>query len=124
MKVEYLRYSNKYINSIIRYYIGTPKIYRYCYKNCTEFRDFIDNSNDERKKTIRSLHRSYRMVHCRDPLVFIGTCGIAFLIKKIGDLIEYKKVNKTIQGDEFKTLFGNFDEVLRNNGLEWYPNNC
>ena len=30
MEAKYLRYSEKEIEKIIEYYLGTPKIYKYC----------------------------------------------------------------------------------------------
>ena len=53
MDVKYLKYTEKEFNQIIKYYIGTPKIYKYCYEHSPEFKEFIDNSNDEFKKAIK-----------------------------------------------------------------------
>ena len=55
MEARYLRYTVKEFNRIIEYYIGTPKIYKYCYENSKEFKNFIDNINDSRKKKIKSI---------------------------------------------------------------------
>lgn len=119
MEARYLRYTVKEFNRIIEYYIGTPKIYKYCYENSKEFKNFIDNINDSRKKKIKSMHVGYYGVHCREPLAHLGTFGLSFVGKKLAENKEFKKLDETINSDEFKTLFKNFDEVLAINGIEW-----
>ncbi|MBQ8550166.1 MAG: hypothetical protein IJ426_02375 [Clostridia bacterium] len=119
MEVRYLRYTLKEFQNIIEYYLGTPKIYKYCYEKSSEFKEFVDNINESRKKEIKKLHMAYYAVNCKEPLVHLGTFGLSFLGKKIAENKEFQKLDETINSDEFKTLFTRFDEVLAVNGIEW-----
>ena len=119
MEIRYLRYTAKELSRIIEYYIGTPKIYKYCYENSEEFKNFIDNATEIRKKKIKTLHTAYHCAHCREPLVHLATFGLSFGGKKLAEKKEFKELDETIKGDEFKTLFSKFDEVLEYNGIEW-----
>ena len=119
MEAKDLRYTVKEINKIIEYYLGTPKIYKYCYENSKEFKGFIDNISDSRRKKIKAMHIGYRAAHSSEALAHLGTFGLSFLGKKLADNKEFKKLEVTINSDEFKTLFKNFDAVLVLNGIEW-----
>lgn len=112
MEAKYLRYSEKEIEKIIEYYLGTPKIYKYCYQNSLEFKNYVDNASEETKKAIKKMHTGYYGAHCQEPLVHLGTFGLSLVGKKITENKEFKKLEETIKSEEFKTLFKNFDEII------------
>ena len=116
MEAKDLRYTEKELMNIIEYYLGTPKIYKYCYENSHEFKEFVDGADENMKAAIKKMHRGYNMFHCKDPLVHLGTFGLSMVGKKIAEKRELDKLAETIKSDEFKTLFKNFNEItLRTN---------
>lgn len=114
MDVKYLKYTEKEFNQIIKYYIGTPKIYKYCYEHSPEFKEFIDNSNDEFKKAIKKMHLGHSGLAVRDTLVHISTMGLSLIGQSRAEKKEFAKLDEIIKSDEFKTLFKNFYEVRAN----------
>ena len=117
MEAKYLNFDKKEMRHIIEYYLGTPKIYKFCYENSPEFREYVDNASDEMKKAIKKMHVGYYGAHCQDPLIHLGTFGLSFVGKKIAENKEFKKLEETIRSEEFKTLFKNFDEVVFRSNL-------
>lgn len=107
-----LRYTEKELKNIIEYYLGTPKIYKFCYENSIEFKEYVDNASEEMKKAIKKMHTGYYASHCQEPLVHLGTFGLSLVGKKIAENKEFKKLEETIKSEEFKTLFKNFDEII------------
>lgn len=112
MDPKYLIYSQKEIESIVKYYLGTPDIYKYCYNNSPEFKFFVDNANEKLKKNIKQMHTAYHLSHIHEYLMHCATMGISLIIKKLLELKKFSDLKKTIESDEFKTLFQNFDTVL------------
>lgn len=113
-----LKYTEKEINNIIEYYLGKPKIYKYCYENSPEFKNYVDNASEETKKAIKKMHVGYYGAHCQEPLVHLGTFGLSLVGKKIAENKEFKKLEETIKSEEFKTLFKNFDEIITRSKLK------
>ena len=64
------------------------------------------------QKAIKKMHMGYYGTHCQEPLVHLGTFGLSFVGKKIAENKEFKKLEETINGEEFKALFKNFDEII------------
>lgn len=112
MDAKYLRYTEKEIENIIEYYLGTPKIYKFCYENSPEFKEYVDTASEKMKNSIKKMHTFYYAKHCKEPLVHIGTFGLSFVGKKFAENKEFKKLEETIKGEEFKTLFKNFNEIV------------
>ena len=112
MEAKDLRYTEKELSNIIEYYLGTPKIYKFCYENSIEFKEYVDNASEEMKKAIKKMHTGYYASHCQEPLVHLGTFGLSLIGKKIAENKEIKKLEETIKSEEFKTLFKNFDEII------------
>lgn len=110
--IKMLNYSEKELKNIIEYYLGKPKIYKYCYENSLEFKAYIDNASDEMKAAIKKMHNGYYAAHCQEPLVHLGTLGLSLIGKKIAENNEFKKLDETIKSEEFKILFKNFDEII------------
>lgn len=112
MDTKYLNYSKKDIKRINEYYLGNPKIYKYCYENSPEFKSFIDNANDELKSAIKKMQTAYYASHCQEPLVHLGTFGLSLVGKKIAEKKEFDKLDETIRSEEFRTLFKNYYEIV------------
>lgn len=112
MDANNLNYTEKEIENIIEYYLGKPKIYKYCYENSPEFKEYIDNASEEMKAAIKKMHRGYYGTHCQDPLVHLGTFGLSLVGKKLAENKEFKRLEETIRTEEFKTLFKNFDLIV------------
>ena len=111
MEAKDLRYTEKELSKIIEYYLGTPQIYKYCYENSSEFKEFVDGADENMKAAIKKMHRGYNMLHCKDSLVHLGTFGLSMVGKKIAEKRELDKLDEAIRSDEFKTLFKNFNEI-------------
>lgn len=112
MDARYLNYTKKDIQRLIEYYLGTPRIYNYCYENSKEFREFVDNANEEMKAAIKKMHRAHYISRCQEPLAHIGTFGLSLIGKKLAENKELKRLEETIKGEEFKTFFKNFNDVV------------
>ncbi len=118
MDARYLRYNKKELKRIVQYYLGTPKIYKYCYEHSPEFKEFIDNADDSLKAAIKKMHTGYYASKCQEPLVHLGTFGLSLVGKKIAEKKEFAKLEETIKSDEFKTLFKNYYEIALRANLE------
>lgn len=81
MDEKRLNYSEKEIQKIIEYYLGKPKIYKFCYENSIEFKKYVDNASEEMKKAIQKMHTGYYASHCQEPLVHLGTFGLSLVGK-------------------------------------------
>ena len=118
MEANDLKYTNEELNNLIEYYLGTPKVYNYCYENSPEFKKFVDNADDEMKSAIKKMHTGYNMLHCKDALVHLGSFGLSWVGKKIAESREFAKLDETIKSDEFKILFENFNEIVLRNKFD------
>ena len=90
---------------------------KYCYENSPEFKEYVDNANEKMTHSIKTMHKYYYGSHVQEYLLHFATMGLTLLFKKLREKKEFAKLKKTIQSDEFKTLFSNFDTVLLNNKI-------
>jgi len=119
MEVISLEYTRREFDHLLEFYFGKKYIYKYCYVNSKEFKNFIDNCSEERLNKIKGLQLSETLSHARRPLLAMATYGMSAVATKIHHDKQLKELSETIQTDSFKTLFSNFDAVLLHNDLSW-----
>lgn len=106
--------TEKELKSILEFYFGKLYIYNYCYKNSLEFKNFIDNCSEERRRKIKKLQFTY----AKRPIITLDIGMSADKLKQLHDN-QLKELLYIIQSDSFKTFFSDFDNILLSNKLYW-----
>ena len=119
MEMISLEFTKKEFDRMLEFYLGKKYIYKFCYENSVEFKEFIENCSEERLNKIKKLQLAETLSHARRPLLALGTYGMSAIAIKIHHDKQLKELAYTIKTDQFKTLFSNFDAVLLNNDLSW-----
>lgn len=119
MEIFSLTFTKREFNNLLEFYFGKKYIYKFCYENSPEFKEFIDKCSHSRLEKIKRLQLAETLSHARRPILAVATYGMSAVATKIHHDKQLKELADTIKTDSFKTLFSNFDLVLLNNNLSW-----
>lgn len=104
--------STKDLEKIFEAYVCDSDVYEYAYANCAEYRNFIDNMNDDVKKKIRIAHTGWKVSNgaekFREGLFHAGTFGLSFGIKKLMNIKKKSKkemIIELVESDDFVNFF-------------------
>ena len=111
MELSDCNYTFDEIKNMLNYYVATPHIYDYCYKNSPEFKSFIDSRSKEDLDSFKQLRTMYKEIH--RPRDYFLLHGELYLTKKKRDKREVEALPEKIESEEFKFFFSHFDEIMK-----------
>ena len=114
MEISDCNYSFDELKKIVEYYVVTPHIYKYCYKNSPEFKNFIDSRSKEDLASFKQLQSMYK--ESNRPRNYFLLNGEFYSTKKKRDKLELEKLPEKIASEEFKFFFSHYDEIMMQHG--------
>ena len=111
MEVSDFNYTFDELMQIVNYFLATPHIYKYCYKNSPEFRGFINSRSKDELDFYKQQHAIYKTLN--RPRDYCLLHGELYRTKKKRDRLELEVLSEQIESEEFKFIFTHFDEITK-----------
>lgn len=108
--------SKKDISKILEEYVCDPDVYEYAYKNCAEYKVFIDTLSEKNKKNFDRARAMLKVAQgsekVREGLLHASTFGLTLGIKKlVNRKTKEERIAELVASCEFIEIFRFFNET-------------
>lgn len=108
----------KNLAKVIEAYIINPEVYDYAYKNCEEYKIFIDSLSNENKEKFNKARAAWKIGQgsekVREGLMHASTFGLTLGIKKLMNINKKSKEDRLaelISSSDFLDIIKFFNET-------------